>query len=175
VCAGDVRRLPHADATVDHVLSNSTLDHLESLDEVARALGEIHRVLRPGGTLVLTMDNFANPIVALRNRLPYPILSGLRVVPYRMGATCGPRRLRAMLAAAGFDVLVMRSLMHVPRLPAVLAAAGVDAIGGPRSLAGVFSTLCRSFEWMDALPTRYVTGYFIAVRARKPERAASTR
>ena len=167
VYAGDVRRLPHPDGAFGIVLSNSTLDHLASLDEVAVALAEIRRVLRPGGRLLVTMDNFANPVVALRNRLPPPILSSLRIVPYRIGATCGPRRLRVMLSDAGFDVRVMRSLMHVPRWPAVVAAAGIDAIGPPRVLASTFTALGRSFEWMDALPTRYVTGYFTAALAER--------
>ena len=40
----DVCRLPFADQSFDLVLSNSTLDHLESLSELAGALAELRRV-----------------------------------------------------------------------------------------------------------------------------------
>ncbi|MEJ2084926.1 MAG: class I SAM-dependent methyltransferase, partial [Acidobacteriota bacterium] len=69
-CASDARRLPFSDRAFDIVLSNSTLDHMESLQDIAEALSEIHRVLRPGGRLLLTLDNLSNPVIALRARLP---------------------------------------------------------------------------------------------------------
>ncbi|HUP03806.1 MAG TPA: class I SAM-dependent methyltransferase [Bryobacteraceae bacterium] len=40
-------RLPFADASLDLVVNNQVMEHVEDLD---RELGEIHRVLKPGGT-----------------------------------------------------------------------------------------------------------------------------
>jgi len=47
---GDAERLPVRDASVDTVYSFGVLHHTPGIDA---ALSEIHRVLRPGGTLVL--------------------------------------------------------------------------------------------------------------------------
>jgi len=44
----DARRLPFEDASFDHVFSVATFEHLIDLPE---ALGEMHRVLAPGGRL----------------------------------------------------------------------------------------------------------------------------
>ncbi|HEX3136351.1 MAG TPA: class I SAM-dependent methyltransferase, partial [Casimicrobiaceae bacterium] len=57
----DVRRMPFAGDTFDVVVSNSTLDHFETHDEILASLRDFHRILRPGGRLLLTMDNLANP------------------------------------------------------------------------------------------------------------------
>jgi SAM-dependent methyltransferase len=66
----DLRDLPIKDGTYDHVVSISTLDHVgldnvrfgsgtETADEpqaeAVRAIRELHRVLRPGGELYLTV------------------------------------------------------------------------------------------------------------------------
>ena len=45
----DVRDLPFEDYCFDAVVSNSTLDHFSSRDEVGRALAELRRVLPPAG------------------------------------------------------------------------------------------------------------------------------
>ena len=45
----DVQRMPYADATFDVVIANMMLYHVPDID---RALGEIRRVLKPGGRLI---------------------------------------------------------------------------------------------------------------------------
>jgi SAM-dependent methyltransferase len=156
---GDVRRLDFADETFDVVVSNSTLDHLGSLTELRLAMHELARVLRPGGTLILTLDNPANPLVRLRNLLPYGLLRRVGVVQYRMGVTCGPRQLRQLVGAAGLDVADSASLMHVPRLIALCVAAVLPR--GPL-LRGL-----HAGEALAGLPTRHLTAQFIGVRAVK--------
>jgi SAM-dependent methyltransferase len=47
----DHDRIPFADASFDAVLSNQVFEHIA---EPERAMREIHRVLRPGGTLIAT-------------------------------------------------------------------------------------------------------------------------
>jgi len=52
VIRGDARRLPLSTASADLVIA---LDVLEHIDDDAQAVAEIHRVLRPGGTLFATV------------------------------------------------------------------------------------------------------------------------
>jgi SAM-dependent methyltransferase len=156
---GDVRHLPFQDGAFDAVVSNSTLDHFESLHDLRTAVAELARVLRPGGTLIVTLDNAANPLVFLRNHLPYELLRRLRIVQYRMGVTCGPRRLRRLVTDAGFDVQDVVALMHMPR---VLALA-LGSMFPPRAVLSRLRTAEAFARW----PTRYVTGQFVGVRAVK--------
>lgn len=158
--AGDVRSLDVPDATFDAVVSNSTLDHFDSLDETAAALHELRRVLLPGGVLVITLDNSANPLVALRNALPGALLRRVGLVAYPTGATSGPRQLERLLAGAGFLVERRRAIMHFPRLLLRLAAAPRPE--PPRLLPSVLA-----FERLESFPTRYLTAQFVAARARK--------
>jgi ubiquinone/menaquinone biosynthesis C-methylase UbiE len=112
--AADVRRLPFADASFDVVVSNSTLDHFAAAD-IATSLAEPRRVLRPDGHLLLTLDNAANPLIGLRNALPFAVWRRLRIVPYYVGATLGPCELRRALAAAGFEIVEEGAVMPARR------------------------------------------------------------
>ncbi|MBI5397558.1 MAG: methyltransferase domain-containing protein [Verrucomicrobia bacterium] len=163
---GDVRRLPFSDGAFVVVVSNSTLDHFGALQDLAASLRETHRVLRQGGRLLLTMDNPANPLVALRNALPFGLLHWLGLVPYYVGATCGPRRLKRLLGEAGFEVLESVALMHCPRVAAVAMARVVQR----RASAEGHARFLRALMWFERLskwPTRFLTGHFVGVNARK--------
>ena len=165
-CNADVRRLPFATGSFDLVLSNSTLDHFRSVDEIATALAELARVLRPCGRLLLTLDNLANPVIALRRILPFSWLARLRLVPYFVGSTCGPRRLRRLVDMAGLETLQIDSMMHCPRLPAVAACNLMDRCRGDGSAPMLFRLLDRC-ELLARLPTRFLSGYFITVLAER--------
>lgn len=166
-CTTDARSLPFDDASFDIVLSNSTLDHFETTRDIETAMAEIARVLRPGGRLLLTLDNLANPVIALRSALPHRWLNGLGLVPYYTGATCGPRRLRKILREAGLEPRHFGAMMHCPRVPSVMAANLIDRTGNPK-LGRRLESFLLKWEFLEKLPTRYLSGYFIAVLAERP-------
>ncbi len=167
--ASDVRNLPFGDDSFDLILSLSTLDHFASISEIEKALRCLYRVLRPGGCLLLTLDNLSNPFVWLRNSLPQQSLRSFGLVPYPVGATLCPDQLRELLESAGFEVRDLRTLMHVPRAPAVALAGLLDKVDG--SLAeGVFCRVHRWFELLAKLPTARWTGNYIAVSCSKGNR-----
>lgn len=165
--AADVRHMPFAGGSFDVVVSNSTLDHFETHDEILASLRGFHRILRPGGSLLLTMDNLANPAVALRNALPYRLLHRLKLVAYPIGATGGPGRLRRMLNDSGFEVLETVALLHCPRALSVAVARRCERRGTPEATARFLRTASR-WERLARWPTRYLTGYFVGIHARKP-------
>jgi SAM-dependent methyltransferase len=162
----DVRALPFADASFDAVVSNSTLDHFATREEILLALAELHRVLRPGGRLLLTLDNPANPLIALRNAAPFRLLRRLRLLDYPVGATLGPRRLDALLRGLGFEVLEAATLLHCPRALAVARARRLDRAGSPEARARFLDRLAR-WERCASLPTRHLTAHYIGVAARR--------
>jgi len=164
---GDVCRLPFADGAFDVIVSNSTLDHMDSMELVEQGLAELQRVLRPGGQLLLTLDNRWHAVVAIRSALPEWLLRRLRLVPYHVGIACTPPLLQQMVRRAGFDVREAKALMHCPRLLGVWCGAILDRVAP----AGVRATYVRSLMAMERLasmPTRFLTGHFVAVRAVKP-------
>ena len=162
----DVRSLPFATGAFDAVVSTSTLDHFPAPADIPVALRELHRVLAAGGRLLMTLDNRANPVVAVRNALPFPLLERAGLVPYPVGATCGPRRLRRMVREAGFDVLETTALLHCPRVLAVAAARRRQRRGDAAAGTRFVARLLR-WEALARLPTRFLTGYFIGIHARK--------
>ena len=63
---GAAEALPLGDATADALWSVNAMHHFTDLD---RALGEIHRALRPGGRLVLVDEDFDDPAHPWHERL----------------------------------------------------------------------------------------------------------
>lgn len=125
VVAADVRALPFASATVDGILSTSTLDHFDDVGEIDASLVELRRILAPGGHLIVTFDNPRNPLVRLRNALPDGIARRTGLVPFAVGATHDEIGGRAALQRAGFDVVHTAHLLHAPHVIGTrLAASG---------------------------------------------------
>jgi SAM-dependent methyltransferase len=59
VRSGSLTALPYAAGTFDRALCLDVLEHL-SFEEQPRALAELHRVLRPGGELLVSVPNLAH-------------------------------------------------------------------------------------------------------------------
>lgn len=83
-----VARLPFASASFDLVLSADVLQHL-TVEEETAALGELHRVLRPGGRLLVRTNS---------------AFGRAGVVERRDWRLYDRARLKSALAGAGFDV-----------------------------------------------------------------------
>ncbi len=160
----DIRRLPFRESAFDVVVSVSSLDHFDSSRELVSSLQELHKILRPDGLLLLTLDSSANPLVALRNVLPAKWLRWTGLVPFKVGQTWGPRRLRRSLEECGFRVRAMGSIMHCPRVIAVGLASFLEQHASWK-VQKRFLNILGAFERLSHWPTRFVTGYFLAVVA----------
>ena len=169
----DVRNLQFDDGSFDVVVSNSTLDHFESVDAIQTALVELRRVMSKGGTLIVTLDNAANPILALRGALPRAAFAAVwthfgelaaRIAPNALGATCGIRTLERLVMAAGLRVCERGAIMHCPRALAVVVADQLARRASASTQERFLRSLLR-FEALAVLPTRFFTGHFVAVRA----------
>jgi SAM-dependent methyltransferase len=163
----DVRNLPFVDRSFDAVVSNSTLDHFTGTDAIGESLLELRRVLVPGGRLLLTLDNPANPLVALRNALPFSWLNRVRLVPYFVGATLESCAVVQLLDRVGFDVLEVTAILHCPRVLAVPAARLVGRFSPEGQTHARFLRVLARFEAAEQWPTRYRTGHFVAVLATR--------
>ena len=69
---GSLTELPHANASFDHALCLDVLEHL-SFEHQERALAELFRVVRPGGSLLVTVPNLAH----LQSRVHFALVGRL--------------------------------------------------------------------------------------------------
>jgi ubiquinone/menaquinone biosynthesis C-methylase UbiE len=170
--AADIRSLPFANSSFDAIVSLSTVDHFNDPEDIPRALRELRRVLRPGGTLVLTIDNLSNPLIALRNALPYSFLRGLGLVSYPLGRTLRFQSARDCVSMAGFTVLDCVGVMLTPRVFAI-PLLELASRRGSRRMTGM---LRKAMMWMEKLQNNAVAprlAHFVAIRAVKPTSGAS--
>lgn len=170
--ASDIRQLPYRDGCFELVISNSTLDHFENHAALEQAVAEIYRVLEPGGRLLISMDNMANPVLALRSVLPFALLNRLGLVPYFVGLSVTPAGLRQLLIRNGFRVERWDTLMHVPRVLAIPLCGWIDRRGG-RGLAQRGLAWMLAFERLRRWPLCNWSAYYTAALASKPHTPAS--
>ncbi len=90
----DVRRLPFSSDSFDLIVSDSTLDHFQSTAEIDIALGELARLLKPGGVLIVGLDNPHNATNAL-----FRLWMACGRTPYFIGKTLTKTRLCAVTGA----------------------------------------------------------------------------
>ena len=177
-CVADVRALPFEDAAFDAVVSNSTLDHFDDEAQIAAAIAELGRVMRPGGRLVLTLDNPRNPVLALAKALPRAGLNrawrtaGRRtarvgLVPYYVGATLAPAAMREQAQAAGLNPVAETTLVHAPRVVAVMLASLLEQRS--RQAQERFLRALRACERLGATRAGRFTAHLNALLAVKPE------
>ncbi|HMD45568.1 MAG TPA: class I SAM-dependent methyltransferase [Acidimicrobiales bacterium] len=91
---GDALRLPFGDGTFDRVIASEVLEHIP--DDVA-AMGELARVLRPGGTMAVTVPRCGPEFVNWVLSDEYHDVPGGHVRIYRRST------LRARLSSTGLE------------------------------------------------------------------------
>lgn len=164
---GDLRGIPLRAGALGRILAGSSLDHFEDKSEIEVSLGELARVLAPGGVLVATFDNPHNPVIWLRNHLPFRWLNRLGLVPYYVGPTYGEAEARERVTKLGLIVTSVTAVAHAPRAPAIWMVRLAERLGW-RWLARVAEGMLWRFEWLERWPTRFRTGYYLVLRAQKP-------
>ena len=157
----DVRRLALRSASLDVVVSTSTLDHFESLEDIGRSLDEMTRVLRRGGVLLITLDNPRNPAYHLLRWM-----SSRGWMPFQLGETVSLPVLERMLIERGMRIQTTAYLIHNPRgISTVLFLALRKVLG--RFASVPIRALLGAFAVAGKLPLRSFTGCFQAVGAVK--------
>ena len=158
----DVRHLPFADNSFDLIISDSTLDHFQDKDEIATALAELSRILKPGGTLVITMDNKANLTEPL-----FRLWIFLGLSYFFIGKTYSIGELREALAGVGLSVTDTTAIIHNPRFFARRIIALLHR-GNPTRFNRCLRKALFALDGLEKTRTKYLTAQFIAARAVKP-------
>lgn len=157
----DIRQPACRPASFDLVISTSTLDHFARREEFLQALSAVTDLIRPGGLLILTLDNPLNPLFH-----PLRWLSHIGYAPFPLGYTPTIATLRRDVRTCGFSVQDQDWLLHNPRGLSTALFIGLSKLLGSRA-DRVIAALLAVFGFLGALPTRRFTASFQAVAAIK--------
>ncbi|MFC2067870.1 class I SAM-dependent methyltransferase [Chloroflexota bacterium] len=158
----DVRQLPFASNSFDLIISDSTLDHFGHKSEIFTALSELTRVLKPGGTLIITMDNRGNLTEPL-----FRLWIRLGLAPFYIGETYSIGKLKQALTQAGLRIMDTTAIIHNPRFFTKLIVTILRRIE-PTRFNGLINKLLYLLDSLENRKTRYLTAQFIAAKAVKP-------
>ena len=166
VLVSDIRNASFKDDSFDCIISNSTLDHFLCREEIITSIRELYRILKPQGELIITLDNPWNPVVRLRNALPYGMLKLIGIIPFYMGVTLSNDDLLRVLDKQGFKIKQSSFIVHCPRFLGIWIGFLVAMLGN-KVANRCFIKLINSFEYLQKTPLRSLTGYFVCVKATK--------
>lgn len=167
---GDAYALPFPDASFDRVVAAEVLEHLPD-DE--RAMAELTRVLRPGGSIAVTVPRWGPERVCWALSEAYHAVEGGHVRIYR-GDELTRRLVRSGLLPVGTQ---HTHALHAPYWW-LKCAVGVDD-AGHRLVRGYHALLVWDMvkaPWPTRLAERLlnpVIGKSLVVYLRKPERAVA--
>ena len=114
VRSGSVTALPYAEASFDRALCLDVLEHL-TFEDQPRAMTELHRILKPGGELLVSVPNLAH----LQSRLHF-LLKGQLIRTASEQKHPGDRPAGEYIRMAehvGFQLIARRGIF--PTLPVV--------------------------------------------------------
>ena len=124
-------RTPLEPGTVDLAIISAVLHHVP-VDERAAVYAELHRVLRPGGHLVVFEHNPLNPVT--RYVVAHTEIDRNAIL-LRAGEVCGALR------RTGFDKMRTQYLMFFP--PRLSALAGIEAALGWMPMGAQYAVTAR--------------------------------
>jgi SAM-dependent methyltransferase len=151
----DTCALPFKEGSFDLIVSISTLDHLPP-PLLAGALADLCRVLRTNGCLVLTLDSRHNPLHVFSNAFRRWLG---RIHAERCYTV---QDVQTAMAGQPWILTDATAIYHVP-FPMNFLAKQVGKILGHRA-DGAIRAVVRVCEALGALPTRFFTGRYIALR-----------
>jgi SAM-dependent methyltransferase len=104
----DIRDLPFLDESFDVIYTMGTIEHVP---EYRHVIGEIRRVLKPGGTAIVGVPNFWDPFL---RPLIVRVLTMMGRYPYAPEKSFTRAELRRDVENAGLEVVEMTGILALP-------------------------------------------------------------
>jgi len=156
---GCINRLPFKDEAFDQVISSGVITCLSSVEEAADSLAEFHRVLAPGGTLVVDFFNQASHFTMVRKHI---LREAITPPEYIL-----PSLFRAMVEDAGFQVQAYRGFDYKPYQGYLFMSRWAGIID-PGFVQEKLSRLIET-KLVQRLPWVNLLGYRIYIRCTKAQ------
>lgn len=150
--AADAGRLPFADGSFPSVFVRDLLHHVP---EPARAVAEIVRVLKPGGTLALLEPNGRNPLIRLQTHLVAAEIGARDSGFAQIETLLRDQPLRDIQIEAAQPLALRRLVLHYK--------LGIPALGRLRVTSALLAALERG---LGALLPRSLWTYVVATARR---------
>jgi SAM-dependent methyltransferase len=174
---GDVQYVPYADGSFNTALCIGVIERTPDDQAVLR---ELLRVLKPGGTLLVSYPNLLSPYAFWKNFVYYPVVALLRPIVYRLRGRPQPPSLydRARTSLLGRAMSSGSRLYTARAVSKRLADLGADTTGVMYALynpclppmdellPGLTRRLMGLLESFRFGPLRWL-GWTILVKARK--------
>jgi SAM-dependent methyltransferase len=157
----DICRTAFKDASFDMIICNSTLDNMPFAD-VPRALSELYRILKPGGTLILTLDNAHNPLY----RLGYFLAKIFRTQGHYQDRCYSLRDVEALVSREKFHWQDVRAIVHIPT-PFNKAAVLLTRLLGKRARRFLRRAVMFFSGAGKSKRMQFLTGWFLAFKMVK--------
>jgi len=168
ICVTDIRTLAFHPASFDFIFSPSTIDHFADGRDISAALRELWAVLRPGGRLLITVDNPFNPLVRARNALCRVAGPVNPLIPFFMGRTLSRAGLVKVLGRTQFEVVRSGYVVHAPRVLALWLGEWTARRGNKRYATWLQAVLERLDRGLAVLPTRRWTAHYVIADCYRP-------
>lgn len=167
---GTAEQLPFGDASVNFLWCERVLQHVT---DAQAAVGEFHRVLRPGGhAIILDSDHLTQRISDIDEDTHRLLL--WHMLPVAFPNPAAARRLPALLAAAGLELdpdigasaltFVGRQVLEWPMVQAVFTAAREQGVLTEQQAGDALTALTAAAERGTAFTSVSIFGFV----ARKP-------
>jgi SAM-dependent methyltransferase len=154
---GGIDRLPFKDRSFDRVICSGVITCLPSVEGARDALKEFHRVLKPGGTLVVDFFNCQSHFTLVRRHLFREKINPPEYI--------SPLAFKADLDDTGFEVQAYRGFDFKP-YQGYLFMSSLRPIIDPCFVQERFSRFLEA-NVVPKLPGLSLLGYRIYVRCRK--------
>ena len=151
-CRADAGQLPFKEGSFDGVVCTGVLMHLP---DQRLTLGELCRVLRPGGRLVVSGNNLLSPFAI-------PVMMWMLLKPHVRQVYKLPWFYLAHLSKLGVEV---RRMVGDTVLAVALTVPGLGISLLPRAVFPALRTLDR---WVDRAPLRYLAYEVWFLGVKKP-------
>jgi len=155
--ASDIRKAAFKSEAFDIIISNSTIDHFK---DIGSALQELYRILKPNGTLILTLHNkfnFPFYLLILSKRI-------FHIHDFLYGYSYSIKEARQKLESVGFRVEECTSIVHTSVILQALFSR-ITRLGKQliyKRLIRLQDKIGKANIWL-----RTYAGLFIALKATK--------
>ncbi|MCX6639767.1 MAG: class I SAM-dependent methyltransferase [bacterium] len=148
----DAHVLPFQSGSFDHAVGICVLEHF---DDDVQVLSELRRVLKPGGSLALTVDSFSYPGISTAEREKHAKKFSV-VHLYQIDS------LREKLTEAGFEIAQWTYMLRTP----ISAGLYLQALRIPKLAYFLYPVAYPLSRLAERSSTNQTNGYKLAVLAK---------
>ena len=159
--ASDARKLPFKNNVFDVILSTSTLDHFTSEPDLIQSLMELKRVIKPQGSLIMTLNNKCNFIFYIFLKLEK--FFGLTRYPVN---SFTPQQLRKICHSIDLNIQNEDMIIHIVSPINTILLLLRKFLNN--EIADFIAKNCILFaSWLSKKQTKLFTSWFIALQCSK--------